>query len=163
MTQIFVGRGLPAQQRRLPVAVLAATACSLEAALIHLWYLQESFMEWWGYGIFFAACAAGQTAYVPLLLKVRTQAILLAGIWANAAVMALYVVTRVWGIPLGPHKEAVEPVGIFDFTSVACEAVLVLLLVPQLEGTGRKVTVNGLMLLGLGLWALRLAVGAVLP
>lgn len=138
------------------------TCLSLEAALIHLWYTTESFMEWWGYGAFFLGCAVGQVLYGPALLLRRAPLLIQAGIWANAGVIALYVLTRVWGVPLGPHSGAVEPVGIFDLASVAAEVGLVVLLTTLLPQRPRRVTLDGLMALGALLWVLRFAVGAQL-
>jgi hypothetical protein len=141
----------------------AITCLSLEAALIHLWFTPEHLMEWWGYGVFFIGCAIGQALYGPLLLWRRDSVVLLhAGIWANTAVVALYVVTRIWGIPLGPHASMVESVGLLDLMSVISEVVLVVLLASLLPARQRRVTVNLLMIVGLLLWALRLAVGTVL-
>jgi hypothetical protein len=134
----------------------------LEAALIHVWYIPESFMEWWGYGDFFLACAVGQSVYGPVLILRPTQQVIQIGIWANAGVVALYVLTRVWGVPLGPHAGAVEAVGIFDLMSVAAEVGVVILLTTVLQGRSRRITLNGLMTLGVLLWALRFAVGALL-
>jgi hypothetical protein len=138
------------------------TCLSLEAALIHVWYIPESFMEWWGYGFFFLACAVGQALYGPVLMLRPTQLVIQVGIWANAGVIALYVLTRVWGVPLGPHAEAVEAVGIFDLMSVAAEVGVVILLTTRLQGRNRRITLNGLMTVGVLLWVLRFAVGAML-
>jgi hypothetical protein len=141
----------------------AITCLSLEAALIHLWFTTEHWMAWWGYGFFFVACAIGQAVYGPLLLWRRDSVALLhAGIWANTGVVALYVVTRIWGIPLGPHAQVVESVGLPDLTSVVSELLLVVLLVRLLPARHRRSTVNLLMIVGLLLWALRLGVGTVL-
>jgi hypothetical protein len=153
----------PGPQHGADLLILGLITClSLEAALIHLWYIPESFMEWWGYGWFFLVCAVGQALYGPVLMLCRTQLVIQAGIWANAGIVALYVVTRLWGVPLGPHAEAVEAVGLFDLMSVAAEIGLVILLTTLLQGRQRRITLNGLMALGVLLWLLRFAVGALL-
>jgi hypothetical protein len=145
------------------VTLGAITCLSLEAALIHLSFMSEHFMEWWGYGLFFLGCAIGQAAYGPLLMWRRdSTALVQAGIWANTGVVALYVVTRIWGIPLGPHARMVESVGLLDLMSLVGELLLVVLLVRLLPTRQRRVTVNFLMVVGLLLWALRLGVGTVL-
>jgi len=141
----------------------AITCLSLEAALVHMWFIPEHFMEWWGYGMFFVGAAIGQAAYGPLLIWRRNSVALLhAGIWANTGVLALYVLTRVYGIPLGPHALVVESVGPLDLMSVVSELALVVLLVSLLPGRQRRLTGDVLMVVGLLLWALRLAVGTLI-
>jgi hypothetical protein len=153
----------PGSQHGADLLLLGLITClSLEAALIHAWYIPESFMEWRGYGWFFLACAVGQALYGPVLMLRRTQLVIQAGIWANAGIIALYVVTRLWGVPFGPHAEAVEGVGLFDLMSVAAEIGLVILLTTLLQGRQRRITLNGLMALGVLLWLLRFAIGALL-
>lgn len=158
MSEFSVATGSRTSPSDVSPALLVAVCLSFEAALIHAWYVPQSFMEWWGYGVFFAACAAGQAIYGPLLLRTRSRLVLLGGIWSNAVVLALYVVTRWWGVPLGPHQRAVEQVGLFDLTATLSETLLVLVLVGRLEGRARRVTVDALMLLGVALWVLRLTI-----
>jgi len=87
-----------------PVAAL-----SLIAGLIHVWVTPEHFEEWWGYGTFFLVAAAAQVVYVPLLLRWPTRMVLILGIAGNSAIVLLYLLTRVVGIPLfGPEAGDVE-------------------------------------------------------
>ena len=155
--------GLPARAQP-GLAMLGAITClSLVAALIHAWFIPEHYKEWWGYGLFFVGAAIGQAAYGPLLIWRRNSVALLhAGICANTAIVALYVVTRVYGIPLGPHASVVESVGLLDLTSVVSELALVVLLVSLLPARQRRWAGNVLMVVGLLLWALRLAVGTLI-
>jgi hypothetical protein len=105
-----------------PVAAL-----SLIAGLIHLWVVPEHFEEWWGYGAFFVVVAVAQMAYVPLLLRWPTQTVLVLGIVGNSAIMLLYLLTRVVGIPLfGPEAGEVESVGFVDVCATASEAAIVI-------------------------------------
>ncbi|MGA8209389.1 MAG: hypothetical protein WB441_03615 [Nocardioidaceae bacterium] len=152
-----------ARPRPVSWPVLVAVCLSVEAALIHLWYVPEALMEWWGYGAFFMGCAAGQAAFGPVLLRWRHPVVVTAGIWANAVVVALYVQSRLWGVPVGPHEGAVEAVGLFDLAAVVAETGLIVVLVTLLPDRLRSRTLTGLMVLGLGLWLLRLAVGPILP
>ncbi len=144
-------------------AVYAAAGLSFAAALIHLWAMPEHFEEWWGYGTFFVAVAAVQGAFGVALLRRPTQPLLLAGIWANAAIVVLYVVTRTRGIPIGPHDGTVEDAGILDMSATVAEIGLVVALVTLLVGAYRRWTVNALLLLGVVLWVLRLTGGLVGP
>jgi hypothetical protein len=105
-------------------------ALSLLAALIHLWVMPEHFAEWWGYGTFFLVAAVAQVVYVPLLLRWPNRTLLLLlGIAGNSAIVLLYLLTRVVGIPLfGPEAGEVEGVGIIDVCATSSEAAIVVAL-----------------------------------
>ena len=150
--------------RASPAAVYAAAGLAFAAALIHLWATPEHFEEWWGYGAFFVAAAAGQGVFGVALLRGFTRPpLLLAGIWANAAIVVLYVVTRTVGIPLGPHDGTVEDAGLLDMVATAAEVGMIVALVALLGGAYRRWTLNGLLLLGVVLWVLRLTGDLVGP
>lgn len=105
-----------------PVAAL-----SLLAGLIHLWVTPEHFEEWWGYGVFFLVAAAAQIGYVPILLRWPNRLVLVLGIAGNSAIILLYLLTRVVGIPLfGPEAGEVESVGFVDVCATASEAAIVI-------------------------------------
>ena len=144
-------------QRTPPSTVYAAAGLAFAAALIHLWATPEHFEEWWGYGAFFVAAATGQGIFGVVLLRGFTRPLLLlAGIWANAAIVVLYVVTRTRGIPLGPHDGTVEDAGLADMAATAAEVGMIVALVALLRGPHRRWTLNALLLLGVALWVLRL-------
>ncbi len=105
-------------------------ALSLLAALIHLWVMPEHFEEWWGYGTFFLVAAVAQVVYVPLLLRWPNRTLLLLlGIAGNSAIVLLYLLTRVVGIPLfGPEAGEVERVGFIDVCATSSEAAIVVAL-----------------------------------
>ena len=144
-----------------PKGVLYTVATlSLLAGLIHLWVMPEHFQEWWGYGAFFLVAAVAQVVYVPLLLRWPNQTVLLLGIVGNSAIVLLYLLTRVVGIPLfGPEAGEVEGVGIIDVCATLSEAAIVVALSALvLWGLAReRATVIGLILSGI------LLVGAHLP
>jgi hypothetical protein len=135
-------------------------ALSLLAALTHLWVMPEHFEEWWGYGAFFLVAAVAQVVYVPLLLRWPNRSVLLLGIAGNSAIVLLYLLTRVVGIPLfGPEAWEVEGVGIIDVCATMSEVAIVVALGGMvLMGIAReRTTLIGLIL------ALVLFVGAHLP
>ena len=104
----------------------SVAAFSLIAGLIHLWVTPEHFEEWWGYGAFFLVAAAAQTGYVPLLLRWPSRRVLVLGVVGNSAIVLLYLLTRVVGIPLfGPEAGEVEGVGAIDVCATISEAVIV--------------------------------------
>ncbi len=141
---------------RMSPAVYAAAGLAFAAALIHLWATPAHLEQWWGYGTFFVATAAGQGAFGVALLRRVTQPLVLAGIWANAAIIALYVVTRTAGLPLGPQNGMVEDAGMLDMLATVAEVGVVVALVALLGGAYRGWTINALLLLGALLWVLRL-------
>ena len=107
----------------------SVAALSLAAGLIHLWVMPEHFEEWWGYGTFFLVAAVAQVVYVPLLLRWPNQIVLLLGIAGNSAIVLLYLLTRVVGIPLfGPEAGEVERVGVIDVCATSSEAAIVVAL-----------------------------------
>ena len=135
-------------------------ALSFLAALIHLWVTPEHFEEWWGYGMFFLVAAVSQVVYVPVLLNWPNRTVLLLGIAGNSAIVLLYLLTRVVGIPFfGPEAGEVEEVGIIDVCATMSEVALVVALVALvLLGIARERTT----LIGLVIAAV-LLVGAHLP
>jgi hypothetical protein len=138
----------------------AVAALSLMAGLIHLWVTPEHFEEWWGYGAFFLVAAVAQVLYVPLLIRWPNRTVLLLGIVGNSAIVLLYLLTRVVGIPLfGPEAGEIEGVGIIDVCATMSEAAIVVALGGLvLMGIAReRATLIGLILSAM------LLVGAHLP
>jgi len=118
----------------------AAAALSLLAGLIHLWVTPEHFEEWWGYGAFFLVAAAAQILYVPIVLLLPTRMVLLGGIVGNLAIVVLYLLTRMVGIPLfGPEAGEVEGFGFVDVCPTTSEVgIAVALGVALLRKTARE-------------------------
>ncbi|MGH2536352.1 MAG: hypothetical protein ACRDHL_03040 [Candidatus Promineifilaceae bacterium] len=111
-----------------------AAGLSVAAGLIHLIVAPAHFAEWFGYGLFFLAAAAAQLAYAALLLKHKTdRTLLMAGIVGNGLILALYLITRTIGIPVGPAVGEVEPVAAWDAISKITELALIVCLVADLS------------------------------
>src|SRR5215212_5617075 len=107
----------------------AVAMLSALAALIHLWVAPEHFTEWWGYGAFFLVAASAQLLYVPLLVLRPNRTVLLLGIIGNSAIVLLWLLTRVVGIPIfGPEAWEVERVGMIDVCASASETAIVVAL-----------------------------------
>lgn len=152
--------------RRLAPAAPAAFL-SVAAALIHLWVAPQHLEQWWAYGAFFFAVAVGQGIFGLLLLRRPAAGLVFAAIWANLAVVVLYVVERTAGLPvwLQPagasadhsHGEDLATMNYLGTASSVVEVGLIVLLATMLPGTYRRLAMNGLMTVGLVLWGLRLA------
>jgi hypothetical protein len=135
-----------------------AGSLSLTAALIHATVMPEHFQEWWGYGLFFLVVAIAQTLYgVGLILsawgatstwasssiwKHHARAFYVAGIVGNIAIIALYVISRTSGIPLGPHAGETEPFSTIGVVSKMVELALVGCLMLLLVDTRSSVAIS---------------------
>ena len=112
---------------RASVALRVAAAASIGAAAVHLRVLPEHVAESAWYGVFFAAAALAQIGGAALLLRTavsrRFVALCATG---NAAVIALWLFTRVAGVPLGPDAGTTESFGALDVLASTFEAVLVI-------------------------------------
>jgi hypothetical protein len=133
-----------------------AAALSLVAGWIHLVVVERHFQEWWGYGAFFLAAAAGQLLFTVLLLRRTWSWLPLAGIAGNVAIIGMYVLSRTNGPPLGPHSGRPEDAGPLDLVATAAEFGVIVALVALLPRAVARPTVALLMLAGVALWTARL-------
>lgn len=122
-----------------------AAILSLVAGVIHAFYIQEHFEEWWGYGLFFLVTTIAQLAYAGVLVpdtmfaRLRARWFYWTGIIGNALIVAMYGVTRTMGIPLfGPHVGEVEEVTTAGVASVVIELALIVLLTMLLRRMATK-------------------------
>jgi MFS family permease len=102
------------------IALLSAAAGAIHAAVI-----QEHLREWWLYGTFFAVSAAAQLIWTVLVLRRPSRSILIIGVIGNAALVVLWLVTRVTGLPFGPEPWTPEGFGLLDVVASIFEAALV--------------------------------------
>lgn len=71
--------------------------------------------------------AVAQIGYIPLLLRWPNRTVFVLGLAGNSAIILLYLLTRVVGIPLfGPEAGEVEGVGIIDVCATVSEAAIVI-------------------------------------
>ena len=99
----------------------------------------EHVEEWWVYGLFFYGAAVAQVAFGLALLTQGIEGwggwpavrswVYAVGIGGNLAVIALWVVTRTVGVPVGPEAFEPEGLGLLDVSSKTIELVLIALLV----------------------------------
>lgn len=134
----------------------AAAVLSLAVALIHLWTAPGYFEVWWGYGAFFLGVAAAQGFFSVALLRWPGRALSLAGIFGNLSIIMLYVLSRTSGLPFGPHAGRAEEAGVLDMSATGIELMIVVFLLTRLDGRGRSVAINAVLLAGAAIWILRL-------
>ena len=135
----------------------AAAALSLGAAWVHLAYAAPHLRQWWAYGAFFLATGAGQALFAPLILRRPRAWVIAAGVAGNVAIIAMYVVSRTYGPPLGPHARVPEPAGPVDLATTAAEVCLVGVLLTLMAPRARRFTANLLVAFAALVWALRLS------
>lgn len=103
------------------------------AAVIHLGVASAHFAEWWAAGLFFLAAGASQAAWAVAVWSRRaSRRVLVAGLAGNAALVALWAVSRSTGLPVGPGAGTPEPVGPTDAITVVMEACAVLVVALEL-------------------------------
>lgn len=146
----------PKERSGVDPAVCVAAGLSLLAAGVHLWAAPGHAVQWPGYGAFLFAVALLQGTLAALLLRGPSPSVALAGVPVNLLAVGVYLVTRTYGLPFGPHAGRTEEAGALDLVAVAAELGVVAVLVASLGGRARRWAVNGLLALGVALWILRL-------
>jgi hypothetical protein len=105
-------------------AMAVASVC---AAVPHAAVTADHFRESLWYGTFFLVAAASQLGLAGCLLTRPARAVVRAGVAGSVLVLALWLVTRAIGIPVGPDRGTAEPLGLLDGISTVagiCVAVL---------------------------------------
>ena len=110
---------------RAHLIVLAAALLSAGAAAIHYAVITSHFDEWWGFGAFFIASGIAQLAWALLAVTWPSRLLFWMGVLGNAAIVALWIVTRTAGTLLGPDPHTPEPVGLGDTVATGFEVVIV--------------------------------------
>lgn len=119
-----------------------AGGLSVAAGGVHGIVTPQHLQEWWGYGLFFIAAGLAQIVLGlalltdavnrkeagPAYLRLR-RAMYLSGIFGNLAIIGLYLVTRIVGVPAGPGAGERETVGAIDVLSKVLEVAVIGLLV----------------------------------
>jgi hypothetical protein len=114
---------------------------SLGAAAIHFAVLGHHLREYVPFGVFFAVVAWAQAAWAVGVVARPGRRLLQAGIVGNSVVVAVWVVSRTWSVPLGPGAGRPEAVAAADVAATILEAVLVIgaagLLLAEARGEAR--------------------------
>lgn len=114
--------------------LLLLVALSGSAGLIHARALFDHASHYWLFGVFFGALTYGQTLWaVWMYRRPDDERPLLPAAVASLAVVAIWVVSRTVGLPIGPWAGRPEPFGIEDITASLDELVLAALIIAMLR------------------------------
>lgn len=135
----------------VPVRVGLAVA-SLGAAAIHFAHIgHHAELSGWQ-GAFFAVVAWAQALWALAVVLRPQRWVLVAGAVGNAGVVAVWVLARTAGVPVGPDPWTAEPVAWYDATATACAVVVVLgcglLLAGRVPRPSPQLAAGGLGVLG---------------
>jgi hypothetical protein len=109
--------------RRIDPVLAFAAAASAGAAGVHAAVCPEHYGEAALYGAFFTVTAVAQLAWAAALMLRPSRRMMHAGLVASVAIVALWLLTRTAGIPLGPERGEVEEVGTLDMIATSCEVL----------------------------------------
>lgn len=107
------------------LGVFTAAWASLGAGLAHLAVTPGHWREWVLSGAFFLALAVFQLVWAAAVVRFPNRPLVVLGVAANLASMALWGISRMWGIPAGPNAGVPEPVGPAGILTVLLESVAV--------------------------------------
>jgi hypothetical protein len=108
-----------------PVLRPALALLSVGAAVIHFVVVPGHWDEYWGQGLFFIVAAIAQLLWAIWVVVAPSRLLYLAGAAGNAAIVALWVVTRTYGVPAGPGAGEREAVEFADTLATVFEVLLV--------------------------------------
>jgi hypothetical protein len=78
------------------------------------------------YGLFFLVTATSQVGYAVLLIAKPSRPLVVVGLLANAAVVGLWLITRLVAIPLGPGAGETEQFGALDILASSFEVLFLI-------------------------------------
>jgi hypothetical protein len=81
--------------------------------------------EWVPFGVFFLVLGVAQLAWAALVWMRPTRSLLITGAIANAGVVALWLLSRSAGIPIGPEHWSPQTIGFADVVCSAYETLIV--------------------------------------
>ena len=98
---------------------------SAGAAAIHFAVIGDHFDEYWAYGMFFAIAAWLQLLWAIGLAASPSRWLFLIGTLGNTVIIAIWIISRTSGLPVGPHAGSPESVEFIDVLATGFEALIV--------------------------------------
>jgi hypothetical protein len=102
-------------------------ALALGAGVIHFAVSGEHYDVSWAHGTFFAVVAWLQISWAIAVVLRPTRRLMTVGVLLNAGIIGVWVMSRIWGVPVGPNAWTPEAVSLADALSSGCEAGIVVL------------------------------------
>jgi hypothetical protein len=100
-------------------------ALSAGAGAIHFAVSGGHFDLSWMHGVFFAVVAWLQLSWAVAVVIRPTSRLLTAGAVGNALIIGTWVVSRIWGVPVGPDSWTPEAVSFADILATSFEGAIV--------------------------------------
>jgi hypothetical protein len=120
---------------------LSLVALSGSAGVIHARALVDHAGHYWLFAVFFGVLAYAQVLWAAWIYRrPDDERRLLPAAVASLAVVAIWVVSRTVGLPIGPWAGRPEPLGVADITASLDEVVLAGLIVAMLRPDRRTAT-----------------------
>ena len=120
-----VGPSAAPQEWSQPVRVLLATLLAAAGA-IHLVMVPSHAQEWMPEGIGFALAGWLQIGLAAAVLTRPSRLVIRIACISSVAFIGVWVVSRVWGLPVGPESGVAHEASFVDVTCVLLEAVAVM-------------------------------------
>lgn len=119
---------VPAASRpaRLDDYLFVACGLAWSAAVIHVGAAVQHVQEAALYAAFFAVLAPAQFVWGIALYRRRSRTLLTVGAIASLIVVAVWIISRTTGLPVGPEPWRPEAVGFIDSLATADEIALAL-------------------------------------
>jgi hypothetical protein len=120
----FVAGGVLLLRSRHPLTS-TVVLFSAAAGFVHAMVTPQHFQEGLAVGVFTLAITVGQLGGVVAGLNRPSRGLWVATVAGNAAVLAVWALSRTTGLPVGPQPWTAEPVGLVDLACAAYEAAIV--------------------------------------
>ncbi len=115
------------QRLQRPLPSYSAVLLTLGAAAIHFAVAPEHFTEYVPYGIFFVGLGLAQVGLAIALIFRPTRRAYAIALGGTLAVIAVWLLSRTTGIPLGPRPWRAEEITTTDLAATLMEAITCLL------------------------------------
>ncbi|MEP6666086.1 MAG: hypothetical protein ABJA81_06535 [Nocardioidaceae bacterium] len=113
---------------------LTAVACLFGAEAVHVSVMDEHMTEWLPAGVFFLVLAIAEGLLSVALITTPARSTERLAIAVSLGAVALWVLSRTVGIPIGPMAGAAEPIGRADLAASTLELMTAALLLARTDG-----------------------------
>jgi hypothetical protein len=106
-------------------------ALSIVDGVLHAKALVDHAAHYWLFGVFFGVLTAWQTGWGMRAYRAQLsrRALVYGGIYVSVAVVAIWLVSRTVGLPIGPWAGRPESIGVIDIMASVDELVIAAMVV----------------------------------